>query len=93
MIKGCWANIGLYVFSEINKTLLSIESISRYIEPSVNLWEITRKSLEKLIIKNTLQLISYSDTVALQFYLGQGKFFMFDGASGEFLINIDAEHF
>ncbi|CAB3976250.1 ABC1 kinase family protein [Candidatus Azoamicus ciliaticola] len=36
------------------KTLLSIESISRHIEPSINLWKITRISLEKIITKNTL---------------------------------------
>lgn len=36
------------------KTLLSIESISRHIEPSINLWKITRMSIEKIIIKNTL---------------------------------------
>lgn len=37
------------------KTLLSVESISRHIEPSINLWKITRLSLEKIIIKNTLK--------------------------------------
>lgn len=36
------------------KTLLSIESISRHIDPSINLWKITRISIEKIIIKNTL---------------------------------------
>jgi predicted unusual protein kinase regulating ubiquinone biosynthesis (AarF/ABC1/UbiB family) len=35
------------------KTLLSVESISRHIEPSINLWKITRTSIEKLIIKKT----------------------------------------
>lgn len=36
------------------KTLLSIESISRQLDPSANLWQITRTSLEKLIIKNVM---------------------------------------
>jgi hypothetical protein len=71
--------------------LTTIIIFSKYRNSWSHTWrEITSTRLNKI---NTLQLISYSDTVALQFYLGQGKFFMFDGASGEFLINIDAEHF
>lgn len=37
------------------KTLLAIESISREINPSSNLWEITRHSIEKIIIEHAIK--------------------------------------
>lgn len=37
------------------KTLVSIESISRQIAPSTNLWETTRQSIEKIFIKNFIK--------------------------------------
>lgn len=36
------------------KTLLSIESISRQISPSINVWSITRLLLERIIIKESI---------------------------------------
>jgi ubiquinone biosynthesis protein len=34
------------------KTLLSIESLSRKVSPEINLWKLTRLSIEKIIIRN-----------------------------------------
>lgn len=42
-------------FILFQKTLLSIESISRQLNPSINLWLITRQSIESIIIKNLIK--------------------------------------
>lgn len=42
-------------FILFQKTILSIESISRKISPSTNLWKITRQAIEKIIIENIIK--------------------------------------
>ncbi|HFL8824106.1 MAG TPA: AarF/UbiB family protein [Candidatus Azoamicus sp. OHIO1] len=37
------------------KTLMTIEGISRQINPNINLWKITRQSLEKIIFSDTIR--------------------------------------
>lgn len=47
------------------KTLITIEALSRQLNPNINLWKLTRQSIEKIIISNTLN--NYSPKKILKY--------------------------